>query len=277
MRYEKLGSAPRVSRVGQGSWYVEQADWAQSVAAFQAGLDAGMNHIDTAEMYGDGQAETLIGQALQGRRHEAFLVSKVLPFNASRQGVIRACEASLKRLGIDVIDLYYVHRIDPDVLKASKQARNRTKPKRPERLVDTSCATVGPFGCTSTGIDLLMGIGGTPEGIIAACAMKCMGGVIQGRLWPTDDAERERAIEAGVVSDDQVRRAGIDEPARKAAGAVRYLVAPVRAPMQGSDGEITFPLDRVHAFDDQCCTVRGKIRQQRHARPVWVRPLGVRR
>lgn len=109
MRYEKLGSAPRVSRVGQGSWYVEQAEWAQSVAAFQAGLDAGMNHIDTAEMYGDGQAETLIGQALQGRRHEAFLVSKVLPFNASRQGVIRACEASLKRLGTDYLDLYLLH------------------------------------------------------------------------------------------------------------------------------------------------------------------------
>lgn len=109
MRYEKLGSAPRVSRVGQGSWYVEQADWAQSVAAFQAGLDAGMSHIDTAEMYGDGQAETLIGQALHGRRHEAFLVSKVLPFNASRQGVIRACEASLKRLGTDYLDLYLLH------------------------------------------------------------------------------------------------------------------------------------------------------------------------
>lgn len=109
MRYKKLGSAPRVSRVGQGSWYVEQADWSQSVAAFQAGLDAGMNHIDTAEMYGDGQAETLIGQALQGRRHEAFLVSKVLPFNASRQGVIRACEASLKRLGTDYLDLYLLH------------------------------------------------------------------------------------------------------------------------------------------------------------------------
>lgn len=109
MRYEKLGSASRVSRVGQVSWYVEQADWPQSIAAFQAGLDAGMNHIDTAEMYGDGQAETLIGQALQGRRHEAFLVSKVLPFNASRQGVIRACEASLKRLGTDYLDLYLLH------------------------------------------------------------------------------------------------------------------------------------------------------------------------
>ena len=115
MRYEQLGSAPRVSRVGQGSWYVEQADWPQSMAAFQAGLDAGMNHIDTAEMYGDGQAETLIGQALQGRRHEAFLVSKVLPFNASRQGVIRACEASLKRLGIRTIgDLA---KTDPELLK----------------------------------------------------------------------------------------------------------------------------------------------------------------
>ncbi|EJC65487.1 aldo/keto reductase [Alcaligenes ammonioxydans] len=109
MRYAPLGSASRVSRVGQGSWYVEQSDRAQSIAAFRAGLDAGMNHIDTAEMYGDGQAESLIGQALQGRRHEAFLVSKVLPFNASRQGVIRACEASLKRLGTDYLDLYLLH------------------------------------------------------------------------------------------------------------------------------------------------------------------------
>lgn len=109
MQYASLGKADRVSRVGQGSWYVDSGDWNQAIAAFRAGLDAGMNHIDTAEMYGDGDAETLIGQALLGRRDEAFLVSKVLPYNASREGVIKACEASLKRLGTDRLDMYLLH------------------------------------------------------------------------------------------------------------------------------------------------------------------------
>jgi diketogulonate reductase-like aldo/keto reductase len=82
---------------------------AEEVAALRLGLDLGMTLIDTAEMYGSGGAEEVIREAIDGRREEIFLVSKVLPSNASRAGTIRACEASLKRLGTDRIDLYLLH------------------------------------------------------------------------------------------------------------------------------------------------------------------------
>lgn len=98
------------SRIGQGSWYLDNAaDRAQAIRAVQTGLDAGLTHIDTAEMYGDGDAETLLGEALRDRRDEAFLVSKVLPFNAGYDDTIAACERSLQRLHTDYLDSYLLH------------------------------------------------------------------------------------------------------------------------------------------------------------------------
>ncbi len=81
----------------------------EEIAALQLGLDLGMTLIDTAEMYGSGGAEEITGAAIAGRRDEVFLVSKVLPQNASRKGTVRACEDSLRRLGVDKIDLYLLH------------------------------------------------------------------------------------------------------------------------------------------------------------------------
>src|SRR4029077_17966 len=81
----------------------------EAIAALQLGLDLGMTHIDTAEMYGDGAAERVIGKAIRGRRDDVFLVSKVLPSNASKQGTISACEKSLRNLGTDRIDCYLLH------------------------------------------------------------------------------------------------------------------------------------------------------------------------
>jgi len=81
----------------------------EAVAALKTGLDLGMTHVDTAEMYGSGRAEELVGEAIAGRRQEVFLVSKVLPSNASYEGTLRACERSLKRLKTDVLDLYLLH------------------------------------------------------------------------------------------------------------------------------------------------------------------------
>jgi diketogulonate reductase-like aldo/keto reductase len=98
-----------VAVIGQGTWYIEQADAAMAIAALRRGLDLGMNHIDTAEMYGSGAAEKLVGEAIAGRRDEVFLVSKVLPHNASRNGTIAACERSLKRLQTDRLDCYLLH------------------------------------------------------------------------------------------------------------------------------------------------------------------------
>ena len=99
---------PEVPVVGQGTWHMEN-ERAAAVAALQHGLDRGLRHIDTAEMYGDGAVERLVGEAIAGRREEVFLVSKVLPYNASRQGTVRACEGSLERLGTDYLDCYLLH------------------------------------------------------------------------------------------------------------------------------------------------------------------------
>ena len=100
------GGAP-VSVIGQGTWYLDRGDRKRAVAALQHGIDLGMTHIDTAEMYGD--AELVISDAIAGRRDEVFLVSKVLPSNASRRGTIAACERSLKRLKTDRLDCYLLH------------------------------------------------------------------------------------------------------------------------------------------------------------------------
>ena len=96
-----------VSVIGQGTWYLDHGDRERAVAALQRGLDLGMTHIDTAEMYGD--AELVIADAIAGRRDEVFLVSKVLPSNASRRGTITACERSLKRLKTERLDCYLLH------------------------------------------------------------------------------------------------------------------------------------------------------------------------
>jgi diketogulonate reductase-like aldo/keto reductase len=110
MQHRPFGSMKReVAVIGQGTWNIEQADSKTAIGALRRGLDLGMTHIDTAEMYGSGAAETLVGEAIAGRRDEVFLVSKVLPSNASRKGAIAACERSLKRLKTDRLDCYLIH------------------------------------------------------------------------------------------------------------------------------------------------------------------------
>lgn len=96
-----------VPRIGQGTWYIDRGNRNDSVEALRRGLDLGMTHIDTAEMYGD--AELVVAEAMAGRRDEVFLVSKVLPQNASRRGTITACERSLARLKTDRLDCYLLH------------------------------------------------------------------------------------------------------------------------------------------------------------------------
>lgn len=101
----------QVPALGLGTWHMGESGSspAEEAASLQAGLDLGMTLIDTAEMYADGGAETVVGEAIRGRRDGVFVVSKVLPYNASRTGTIAACEASLKRLGTDHIELYLLH------------------------------------------------------------------------------------------------------------------------------------------------------------------------
>jgi diketogulonate reductase-like aldo/keto reductase len=110
MDRRRLGNAGvDVAVIGQGTWNIEKDARAAVVAALRRGLDLGLTHLDTAEMYGDGAAEKLVGEAIAGRRDQVFLVSKVLPDNASRKGTIAACERSLARLRTDRLDCYLLH------------------------------------------------------------------------------------------------------------------------------------------------------------------------
>jgi diketogulonate reductase-like aldo/keto reductase len=103
--------------IGQGTWQMEEDGRAQCVRAIRAGLDAGLTHIDTAELYGRGEVEDIVGEAIEGRRDEVFLVSKVLPSNASREGTLEACERSLRALRTDHLDSYLLHWPGPHPLE----------------------------------------------------------------------------------------------------------------------------------------------------------------
>jgi diketogulonate reductase-like aldo/keto reductase len=108
MKFRQFGqNGPQVSMIGQGTWYIDCGDRKSAVAALRRGVDLGMTHIDTAEMYGD--AELVVAEAVAGRRDEIFLVSKVLPSNASLRGTVTACERSLARLKTDRLDCYLLH------------------------------------------------------------------------------------------------------------------------------------------------------------------------
>jgi diketogulonate reductase-like aldo/keto reductase len=135
MQRHRFDSTGRdVPIIGQGTWYLEEGDPASAIAALRRGLDLGMTHVDTAEMYGEGAAEELVGEAIAGRRDEVFLVTKVLPQNASATGTIAACERSLSRLRTDRIDCYLLHWRGPHRTAAfgrSQTLRLSARRKRP--------------------------------------------------------------------------------------------------------------------------------------------------
>jgi diketogulonate reductase-like aldo/keto reductase len=110
MKHRAFGpTGKQVPVIGQGTWNMEKDDRSAAIAALRRGLDLGMTHIDTAELYGSGKVEELVGEAVAGRRGEVFLVSKVLSQNASRRGTVQACERSLRRLRTDHLDCYLLH------------------------------------------------------------------------------------------------------------------------------------------------------------------------
>ena len=111
MKTVTLPSGKHVSALGLGTWYLgeNRATRTEEIATLRLGLDLGVTLIDTAEMYGDGRSEEMVAEAIEGRRNDVFLVSKVSPNNASRKGAVAACERSLARLRTDHIDLYLLH------------------------------------------------------------------------------------------------------------------------------------------------------------------------
>lgn len=129
MRYLTLRNGARVPALGLGTWGMGEGRGrrADEVKALQLGLDLGMALIDTAEMYGDGGAEEVVGEAIRGRRDSVYVVSKVYPHNASRAGAIAACERSLGRLGNDTLDLYLLHWRSTTPLEETVEGFERLK------------------------------------------------------------------------------------------------------------------------------------------------------
>ncbi len=129
MKTIRMPSGDTVPALGQGTWMMgeEPSKRQAEIASLQAGLDAGLRLIDTAEMYGEGDTERLVGEAIAGRRQEVFLVSKVYPHNASRKAMPLACGNSLKRLRTDVIDLYLLHWSGPVPLAETIDAFERLR------------------------------------------------------------------------------------------------------------------------------------------------------
>jgi diketogulonate reductase-like aldo/keto reductase len=124
LRNVTLPNGEIIPALGQGTWHMAEDPRRRTdeIAALRLGIDLGMSLIDTAEMYADGDAEVLVGEAIKGRREEVFLVSKVLPHHATVRGTIEACDGSLLRLGVDVIDLYLLHWPGPIPLEQTLEA-----------------------------------------------------------------------------------------------------------------------------------------------------------
>lgn len=129
MKFVDFADSERVPALGMGTWEMgdHRAARQEEIACLRHGIDLGMSLIDTAEMYGDGASEKLVGEAIAGRRDKVFLVSKVYPHNATRKGTIAACERSLARLGTDRLDLYLLHWRSPVPFSETIDAFERLK------------------------------------------------------------------------------------------------------------------------------------------------------
>ncbi|MGM0783693.1 MAG: aldo/keto reductase [Pseudomonadota bacterium] len=152
--------AVELPAIGQGTWHMGEglAPWRDEVRALQQGLDLGLTLIDTAEMYADGGAEEVVGEALAGRRDEAFLVSKVYPWNAGRDSTIAACERSLARLKTDRLDLYLLHWPGSVPLEETLEAFERLR----------EAGKIRRFGVSNFDVDELAALHALPGG--EACA-----------------------------------------------------------------------------------------------------------
>ncbi len=160
MRSCKLPSGASMPVLGLGTWRMGESGRARpaELAALKAGLDLGYPMIDTAEMYGEGVAEEIVGEAIRGRARRPFLVTKVYPHNASRQGTVAACERSLRRLGVERIDLYLLHWRGGTPLGETVEAFLRLR----------EAGKIGDFGVSNFDIDDMEELSGVDRGLAAS-------------------------------------------------------------------------------------------------------------
>lgn len=181
MRMVTLSNGEHVPALGLGTWHMGEHPGERSaeIDALRLGLDLGLTLIDTAEMYGEGGAEEVVAEAIDGRRDDLFLVSKVYPHNASRQGTVAACERSLKRLGTDRIDLYLLHWRGgyplADTIDAFEQLKTEGKVRHwgvsnfDTSDMDEVLAAAPPGACAANQVLYHMGERGIEWDLIARC------------------------------------------------------------------------------------------------------------
>lgn len=144
-RIELADTGETIPTIGQGTWKMERDDRRSCVETLRRGVELGADMIDTAEMYGSGTVEEIVGEAIDGLRDEVFLVSKVLPRNASRQGTIEACRGSLGRLGTDHLDLYLLHWSSSYPIEETMAAFRELVEEGMTRYVGVSNLSLGEF------------------------------------------------------------------------------------------------------------------------------------
>jgi len=196
-----LPGGERVPRFGLGTWRMGEhaRDRAAEVAALRLGIDLGARLIDTAEMYGEGGAEEVIREAVGTRRDELFIVSKVYPHNASRQGIVAACERSLARLGTDRIDLYLLHWRGAHPLAETVAAFERLR----------LAGKVRHWGVSNLDTDDMQELAGVAGGTACATNQVLYNLARRGPEWDLLPWQRERGITTMAYSPlDQARMLG---------------------------------------------------------------------
>lgn len=255
MKTATLPSGERVAALGQGTWYMgdDRARRAEEIAVLRLGLDAGLTLIDTAEMYGDGRAETLVGEAIAGRRDEVFLVSKVLPQHATRRGTLAACESSLKRLKTDRIDLYLLHWRGSVPFAETLEAL-------------TALARAGKirhYGVSNLDLDDMREWSALAGGAGTACNQLLYNLARRGIEWDLLPWLRERRMP--VMAYSPLEQARLLEHAGLAAFARRHAMTPAQA-------ALAWLLDKDDVIVIPKCAHRERLKENLGAREIRLTP-----
>ena len=260
----------QVPVIGQGTWHMgEQAsERAREVNALRQGIDLGMTLIDSAEMYADGGAETIVGQAIAGRRDEVFLVSKVYPHNASRKGIPAACERSLKRMGVEQLDLYLLHWPGQHPLEETVEAFERLRSEGKiarwgvsnfdvadmQELNDPRCATNQVlYNPEERGIefDLLPWSETQDLPLMAYCPIAQAGRLLEHPVFARI-AEQRGSTAAQICLAWVVRQNGVV--------AIPKAVDPLHVKLNAAAGELQLSEEELRAIDQACPAPRRKQR-----------------
>jgi len=234
-----LPSGSRMPVLGQGTWNMGEDPSARAaeVAALRLGMDLGVSLIDSAEMYGEGGAEEVVGEAIAGRRDEVFLVSKVYPQNADRRGVQAACERSLRRMKVERIDLYLLHWRGNVPLAETLEAFVRLREQ----------GKIGDFGVSNFDLDDMLEAGALPGGELVATDQVLYNLAQRGIEWDLLPWCRERRIPVMAYSpleSDPASQAGLLGNPQLGAVARRHGVAPARVALAWllrQDGVVVIP------------------------------------